>query len=727
MPAAARPGRARRGVAADRSAASRAGPSWARPRLAALPRPARPVPAAVEPLRAGWRWRNVPVMSRVRVTGRVGFGRGGPPRRGAGPAPKSARSPSRTRWSAAASRVSAAYESLISAMRRVAAWTAVGSSPVRSGWFERASRRQAALIWAGVAPRSTPRTRWGSRFATPSSVVGGGRTPALDSRPSVPSPNGHGIGASSRTRRGARRGAARPRVPLRARLSGARRVPAPAPARDHAGRPRACPSRRRPSAPATSNLPAWFIPARGGQPGPGVALVHGWESARDRTLPNVVFLHAAGFHCLTIDVRGHGANPAETLPISAGEFGLDALATFEALVARPEVTVGAVVGHSMGAIGAILAGAADPRVAAVVATSGPADPYRLTRQTFHLANLPIPDPIAYPARLADDPGLPGTARPHRRGHQREPGHRALPRPGPARPRRRRPGRAGQRTWRRLAAAARASRPDARRRAGRDAGHPRRPALVAVRVSDLSGDRRALPDDGPRRTAHPRRSRDDRGRDPRRAHPRWREPLRRGRRHAGRLPDAGPGRAPRRHPSPGPRGDHRPIPASRLPPTSRVSADDDDDAVWKAVRSKRAIRRFADRPLEPDHLERILNAGRRAHSSKNQQRWAFVVCQDRAHLQELSKVGPYAGHLAGAAVGIALVIPDPKVADAPLSVLFDIGQAADSMMLVAWELGIGSVPATVYRARPRASACSATRTGSTASSCCRSAIRPTPPT
>ena len=144
------------------------------------------------------------------------------------------------------------------------------------------------------------------------------------------------------------------------------------------------------------DLPAWFIPARGGQPGPGVALIHGWESARDRTLPNALFLHAAGFHCLAIDVRGHGANPAEALPLSAGEFGLDATAAFEALVARPEVTVGAVMGHSMGAIGAILAGAADPRVAAVVATSAPADPYRLTRQTFHLAHLPIPDPIAYP-------------------------------------------------------------------------------------------------------------------------------------------------------------------------------------------------------------------------------------------------------------------------------------------------------------------------------------------
>jgi nitroreductase len=123
--------------------------------------------------------------------------------------------------------------------------------------------------------------------------------------------------------------------------------------------------------------------------------------------------------------------------------------------------------------------------------------------------------------------------------------------------------------------------------------------------------------------------------------------------------------------------------------------DGNDAVWDAVRSRRAIRQFADRPLQPAHLERILHAGRRANSSKNQQRWAFIVCQDRAHLQELAAVGPFAGHLAGAAAGVALVSPDPRTAEAPLSVMFDLGQAADSMMLAAWELGIGSVPATVY--------------------------------
>jgi nitroreductase len=118
-------------------------------------------------------------------------------------------------------------------------------------------------------------------------------------------------------------------------------------------------------------------------------------------------------------------------------------------------------------------------------------------------------------------------------------------------------------------------------------------------------------------------------------------------------------------------------------------------VWTAVSTKRAIRDFADRPIEDDRLHRILDAGRRAGSSKNLQRWEFVVCRERGHLAELAVVGPWAGHLAGAAAGIALVTPDPAAADAPLSVMFDLGQAAENMMLVAWQMGIGSVPATVY--------------------------------
>ncbi len=144
------------------------------------------------------------------------------------------------------------------------------------------------------------------------------------------------------------------------------------------------------------DLPAWWIPARDGAPGPAVLLVHGWESARDRTLPNAHILNAIGMHVLTLDVRGHGTNPPEDLPLTAGEFGEDALAGVQALLARPQVTAVGILGHSMGGIGALLAAAAEPRVGAVVAASAPADPYRLTRQTFRLAKLPLPGPFAWP-------------------------------------------------------------------------------------------------------------------------------------------------------------------------------------------------------------------------------------------------------------------------------------------------------------------------------------------
>ena len=118
-------------------------------------------------------------------------------------------------------------------------------------------------------------------------------------------------------------------------------------------------------------------------------------------------------------------------------------------------------------------------------------------------------------------------------------------------------------------------------------------------------------------------------------------------------------------------------------------------VADAIATRRVIRQFATRPLEPDHLRAILDAGRRAGSSKNLQRWAFIVVRDRDRLQELSTVGPYAGHIAGAAAAIALVTPDPRSDGQPLSVMWDLGGAAAQMMLLAWALGVGSCPATVY--------------------------------
>ncbi|HEY4752523.1 MAG TPA: nitroreductase family protein [Candidatus Limnocylindrales bacterium] len=120
-------------------------------------------------------------------------------------------------------------------------------------------------------------------------------------------------------------------------------------------------------------------------------------------------------------------------------------------------------------------------------------------------------------------------------------------------------------------------------------------------------------------------------------------------------------------------------------------------VADAVHAKRAVREFAARPLTEADIAAILEAGRRAHSAKNRQRWAFIVVRDRERLRQLSTLGQWCTHVAGAAAAVALVTPDPRVEGSPLSVMWDLGGAAAQMMLVAWERGIGSCPATVYEA------------------------------
>ena len=60
-------------------------------------------------------------------------------------------------------------------------------------------------------------------------------------------------------------------------------------------------------------------------------------------------------------------------------------------------------------------------------------------------------------------------------------------------------------------------------------------------------------------------------------------------------------------------------------------------VYEAVNQKRAIRQFSDQPLPDDILVRILNAGRRSGSSKNNQPWHFVVLRDRGRLVALKPV------------------------------------------------------------------------------------------
>ncbi len=117
-------------------------------------------------------------------------------------------------------------------------------------------------------------------------------------------------------------------------------------------------------------------------------------------------------------------------------------------------------------------------------------------------------------------------------------------------------------------------------------------------------------------------------------------------------------------------------------------------VSDAIRLKRAVRKFQDRSLPDDVSHAILNSGRRAQSAKNNQAWQFIAIQDKSILKKLSQCGEWAGHIAGAALCVAILTPDPKE---KFQIMFDAGQAAAFMQLAAWELGVGSCPASIYEA------------------------------
>ena len=117
-------------------------------------------------------------------------------------------------------------------------------------------------------------------------------------------------------------------------------------------------------------------------------------------------------------------------------------------------------------------------------------------------------------------------------------------------------------------------------------------------------------------------------------------------------------------------------------------------TWDAIRARRNVRRYADRPIEPSDLDRILEAGRRTPSSVNQQAWDFVVVTERERLRELSSIWRYAAHVATSAATVALIVPVSEDRDERDTYWYDVGQATMSIMLVAADLGIGSGHASV---------------------------------
>ena len=106
-------------------------------------------------------------------------------------------------------------------------------------------------------------------------------------------------------------------------------------------------------------------------------------------------------------------------------------------------------------------------------------------------------------------------------------------------------------------------------------------------------------------------------------------------------------------------------------------------AYLAVVSKREVRDYLARPLEPEVERKILDAGRVAGSARNRQPWTFIVVRDDEAVEAVAESVYEAQNVRGAAFVVAILMNGGAGIDA--------GRAAQNMMLAAWALGVGSCP------------------------------------
>ena len=106
-------------------------------------------------------------------------------------------------------------------------------------------------------------------------------------------------------------------------------------------------------------------------------------------------------------------------------------------------------------------------------------------------------------------------------------------------------------------------------------------------------------------------------------------------------------------------------------------------AFEAVKTVLAVRQFQERPVPPETIQRIVEAGWLTGSSMNKQPWHFIVVEDREVLRQMGSLARSGAYIAQAAMAIAVVIERTQFA------VSDGSRAIQSMILTAWSEGVGS--------------------------------------
>lgn len=114
----------------------------------------------------------------------------------------------------------------------------------------------------------------------------------------------------------------------------------------------------------------------------------------------------------------------------------------------------------------------------------------------------------------------------------------------------------------------------------------------------------------------------------------------------------------------------------------------------AIFKRRSIRKYTDKLVPEEHIEQMIKAAMAAPSAGNQQPWHFVVIDDRQTLNEIPKFHPYSRMLKEASHAIVVC---GNVSNLRFEGYWvqDCSAATQNLLLMATELGIGTVWLGVY--------------------------------
>ncbi len=107
-----------------------------------------------------------------------------------------------------------------------------------------------------------------------------------------------------------------------------------------------------------------------------------------------------------------------------------------------------------------------------------------------------------------------------------------------------------------------------------------------------------------------------------------------------------------------------------------------DAI-EALKSRRSIRTYADRPVERQIIEEIIDCARLAPTAMNDQPWDFVVITEKAALASIPPLLGHAQFIANAAFAVLVLSRATNYA------VEDCSAATENLLVAAQAHGIGS--------------------------------------